>query len=164
MRVRINKVYRFETGEGPASLMQLFEGRSRLLLHHFTFGPDQDAGCPSCSAAADGFDGSVSRLAERGVTLCAVSPAPLPTLNAYKRRMGWSFPWVSSFGSDFNHDFRPALGRPGPGVSVFALEGGTVFHTDSAYGSEIGGLLGTYLGLGRARTEPGCRHDEYCSR
>src|SRR5712692_2347102 len=104
--VRMDKEYRFETDEGAASLADLFKGRSQLLIYHFMFGPDYTAGCPSCSAIADGFDGSVVHLANHDVTLCAVSRAPLPKLQAYKRRMGWSFPWASSFESDFNYDFR----------------------------------------------------------
>jgi predicted dithiol-disulfide oxidoreductase (DUF899 family) len=103
--VRMDKEYRFETDEGTASLADLFGGRSQLLIYHFMFGPDYTAGCPSCSAIADGFNGSVVHLANHDVTLCAVSRAPLAKLQAYKRRMGWSFPWASSFGGDFNYDF-----------------------------------------------------------
>jgi predicted dithiol-disulfide oxidoreductase (DUF899 family) len=107
--VRIDKEYRFETDEGKASLADLFQGRSQLLTYHFMFGPDYAAGCPTCSAIADGFNGSVVHLANHDVTLCAVSRAPLAKLQAYKRRMGWSFPWASSFGSDFNYDFQAAV-------------------------------------------------------
>jgi predicted dithiol-disulfide oxidoreductase (DUF899 family) len=103
--VRIGKEYRFETGQGTASLAGLFQGRSQLLIYHFMFGPGYTAGCPSCSAIADGFDGSVVHLANHDVTLCAVSRAPLAKLRAYQRRMGWSFPWASSSGSDFSYDF-----------------------------------------------------------
>ncbi len=103
--VRIDKEYRFETDEGSASLADLFRGRSQLLIYHFMFGPDYTAGCPSCSAIADGFNGFVVHLANHDVTLSAVSRAPLAKLQAYKRRMGWTFPWASSFGSDFNFDF-----------------------------------------------------------
>ena len=103
--VRIDKEYRFETDEGSASLADLFRGRSQLLVYHFMFGPDYTAGCPSCSAIADGFDGFVVHLANHDVTLSAVSRAPLAKLQAYKRRMGWTFPWASSLGSDFNFDF-----------------------------------------------------------
>ena len=103
--VRIDNKYRFETDEGSASLSDLFRGRSQLLVYHFMFGPDYTAGCPSCSAIADGFDGFVVHLAHHGVTLSAVSRAPLAKLQAYKRRMGGAFPWASSFGSDFNFDF-----------------------------------------------------------
>jgi predicted dithiol-disulfide oxidoreductase (DUF899 family) len=103
--VRIDKEYRFETDEGTASLADLFRGRSQLLVYHFMFGPEYTAGCPACSAIADGFDGFVVHLANHDVTLCAVSRAPLAKLQAYKRRMGWSFPWASSFNGDFNYDF-----------------------------------------------------------
>jgi predicted dithiol-disulfide oxidoreductase (DUF899 family) len=104
--MRIDKEYRFEADEGTASLADLFRGRSQLLIYHFMFGPEYTAGCPSCSAIADGFDGSVIHLANHDVTLGAVSRAPLAKLQAFKRRMGWSFPWVSSLGSDFNYDFQ----------------------------------------------------------
>jgi predicted dithiol-disulfide oxidoreductase (DUF899 family) len=103
--VRIDKEYRFETEEGSASLADLFRGRSQLLVYHFMFGPDYKAGCPSCSAIADGFNGFVVHLANHDVMLTAVSRAPLAKLQAYQRRMGWAFPWASSAGSDFNADF-----------------------------------------------------------
>ncbi len=103
--VRIDKEYRFETDEGKASLANLFRGRSQLLVYHFMFGPDYTAGCPSCSSIADGFNGIVVHLANHDVTLSVVSRAPLAKLQSYKRRMGWTFPWASSFGSDFNFDF-----------------------------------------------------------
>ena len=103
--VRIDDKYVFDTDEGTASLADLFRGRSQLLIYHFMFGPDYEAGCPSCSAIADGFNGSVVHLANHDVTLCAVSRAPLAKLQAYKQRMGWSFPWASSSDSDFNYDF-----------------------------------------------------------
>jgi predicted dithiol-disulfide oxidoreductase (DUF899 family) len=103
--VRIDKEYRFETDEGSASLADLFRGRSQLLVYHFMFGPDYTAGCPHCSAIADCFNGSVVHLANHDVMLWAVSRAPLAKLQAYKRRMGWIFPWASSQGSDFNFDF-----------------------------------------------------------
>jgi predicted dithiol-disulfide oxidoreductase (DUF899 family) len=104
--VRIDKEYRFETDDGTASLADLFDGRSQLLVYHFMFAPEYTAGCPTCSSIADGFDGSVVHLANHDVTLSAVSRAPLPKLRAYKQRMGWSFPWASSFDSDFNYDFQ----------------------------------------------------------
>jgi predicted dithiol-disulfide oxidoreductase (DUF899 family) len=106
--VRIDKQYSFETDEGTASLSDLFRGRSQLFIYHFMFGPEYAAGCPNCSAIADGFDGSVVHLANHDVTLCAVSRAPLAKVQTYKRRMGWSFPWASSFGTDFNYDFHVA--------------------------------------------------------
>jgi len=107
--VRIDKEYRFETDEGSASLADLFRGRSQLLVYHFMFGPDYTAGCPACSAIADGFDGFAVHLAHHDVMLWAVSRGPLPKLQAYKRRMGWSFPWASSFGDDFNYDFNTSV-------------------------------------------------------
>src|SRR3984957_2436480 len=103
--VRVDKEYRFDTDEGSASLKDLFRGRSQLLVYHFMFGPDYKAGGPSCSAIADGFNGSVVHLATHDGMLSAVSRAPLAKLQAYKRRLGWTFPWASSFGSDFNADF-----------------------------------------------------------
>ena len=144
--VRIDKEYRFETDEGSASLADLFRGCSQLLVYHFMFGPDYTAGCPSCSAIADGFDGIVVHLANHDVTLSAVSRAPLAKLQGYKARMGWTFPWVSSFGSDFNFDFSvgftpdqqrregieynyrreaPLLREPGGGAARFAAMSGT---------------------------------------
>ncbi|HEX6469104.1 MAG TPA: DUF899 domain-containing protein [Streptosporangiaceae bacterium] len=210
--VRIDKDYRFETDEGTASLAGLFRGRSQLLVYHFMFGPDYTAGCPSCSAIADGFDGFVVHLANHDVTLCAVSRAPLEKIRAYQRRMGWSFPWASSHGGDFNFDFgvahtkeeweagavrynfreedmRPATAeekssrdtftmsivgtdwatyrREGPGLSAFALEDGTVYHTYSTYTRGLDALWGMYQWLDRAplgRNETGHwwrRHDEY---
>jgi predicted dithiol-disulfide oxidoreductase (DUF899 family) len=107
--VRIEKEYRFETDDGSVLLADLFRGRSQLLIYHFMFGPDYSAGCPSCSAIADGFDGFVLHLANHDVTLSAVSRAPLAKLQAYKRRMGWTFPWASSHGSDFNFDFNVGI-------------------------------------------------------
>jgi predicted dithiol-disulfide oxidoreductase (DUF899 family) len=103
--VRIDKDYRFDTDQGSASLADLFGGRSQLLIYHFMFGPTYTAGCPACSAIADGFDGSVVHLAHHDVTLMAVSRTPLAKIQAYRRRMGWSFPWASSLGTDFNDDF-----------------------------------------------------------
>jgi predicted dithiol-disulfide oxidoreductase (DUF899 family) len=103
--VRIDKQYHFETDEGKASLADLFRGRSQLLVYHFMFGPDYTAGCPSCSAIADGFNGIAIHLANHDAMLWAVSRAPIAKLQAYKRRLGWTFPWASSFGSEFNDDF-----------------------------------------------------------
>jgi len=158
--VRIDKDYRFETADGHKSLAELFDDRSQLLIYHFMFGPEYTAGCLSCSAIADGFDGSAVHLANHDVTLCAVSRAPLEKLQAYKQRMGWSFPWASSGRTDFNFDFHVTIdpnvapveynyrnqakleaadvawrGWSGeqPGMSAFALEDGVVYHTYSAY-------------------------------
>jgi predicted dithiol-disulfide oxidoreductase (DUF899 family) len=103
--VRIDKGYRFDTDGGSTSLADLFRGRSQLLIYHYMFGPDYTAGCATCSTIADGFNGSVVHLANHDVTLSAVSRAPLAKIQAYQRRMGWTFPWASSYGSDFNDDF-----------------------------------------------------------
>ena len=103
--VRIDKDYRFDTAEGPASLADLFRGRSQLLVYHFMFGPGFSAGCPACSAIADGFNGFAVHLANHDVMLWAVSRAPVEKLQGYRQRMGWIFPWASSYGSDFNDDF-----------------------------------------------------------
>ncbi|PXW96283.1 DUF899 domain-containing protein [Mycolicibacterium moriokaense] len=210
--VRVDKDYRFETDEGTASLTDMFRGRSQLLIYQFMFGPDYTAGCPSCSAIADGFNGFAVHLANHDVTICAVSRAPLDKIQAYQRRMGWSFPWASSHGSDFNFDFgvahtkegweagavkynfreedlRPATvdekrsrdaftasivgtdwetyRREGPGMSAFALEEGTVYHTYSTYARGLDALWGMWQWLDRAplgRNETGHwwhRHDEY---
>ena len=170
--VRMDKEYRFETDEGKASLADLFRGRSQLLVYHFMFGPDYKAGCPSCSAIADGFDGFAVHLAHHDVMLWAVSRAPLAKLQAYKRRMGWAFPWASSFGSDFNFDFSvgfteeqqrqegieynyrreaPRQLRPGEGPVEFAAVSGTDPATYirerpgmSAFALEGGVLYHTY--------------------
>jgi predicted dithiol-disulfide oxidoreductase (DUF899 family) len=210
--VRVEKDYRFETDEGSASLADLFRGNSQLLIYHFMFGPEYTAGCPACSAIADGFNGSAVHLANHDVTLMAVSQAPIAALQAYKRRMGWSFPWASAFGSEFNFDFDVSITkeqqrggtveynfapqgtawardadpegfvgqiaamtgtdvatyvRQSPGVSAFALEGGVVYHTYSAYARGLDGLWAMYQWLDRApkgRNDNGPwfrRHDEY---
>src|SRR5215468_10437444 len=107
--VRVDKAYRFDTEEGSTPLTDLFRGRSQLLVYHFMFGSDYTAGCPSCSAIADGFNGFFMHLANHDVMLWAVSRAPLAKLQAYERRMGWTFPWASSHGSDFNFDFNVSI-------------------------------------------------------
>jgi len=109
--VPVEKEYRFETAKGERSLAELFEGRSQLIVYHFMFGPDYKAGCPSCSMIADGINGFWQHLANHDVTLSAVSRAPIGKLLAYRERMGWTFPWASSFGSDFNFDFQAAHTR-----------------------------------------------------
>jgi predicted dithiol-disulfide oxidoreductase (DUF899 family) len=103
--VRVDKEYRFETDDGTKTLAELFDGRSQLLVYHFMFGPEYTAGCPTCSAGADTFDGAVPHMNARDVTFLCISRAPLERLQGYKRRMGWSFPWASSLGTDFNFDF-----------------------------------------------------------
>src|SRR6476646_9319377 len=107
--VRIDKEYRFETDEGTASLADLFRGRSQLLVYHFMFGPEYTGGCPACSAVADGFNGFAVHLDHHDVAMIAVSRAPIAALQAYKRRMGWTFTWVSSLDSDFNYDFNTSF-------------------------------------------------------
>jgi predicted dithiol-disulfide oxidoreductase (DUF899 family) len=224
--VRIDKDYRFDTDDGPATLRDLFGGRSQLLVYHFMFGPDYEAGCPSCSSIADGYNGIVPHLENHDVAFWTVSRAPLEKLDAFKRRMGWSFPWASSGGSDFNADFSvfftedqqrrggiaynwrrepamavaksepnagrtvrewaprgeegpvaqiaamtgtdvPTYTRDRPGLSAFALRGGAVHHTYSAYARGVDGLWGMYQWLDRAplgRNERGVwwrHHDRY---
>ena len=107
--VRVEKDYRFQTEDGPATLAELFNGNSQLLVYHFMFGEDYTAGCPSCSSIADGFNGFEPHLAHHDVTLMAISRAPIEKLSAYKKRMGWTFPWASSQGSDFNLDFQAGI-------------------------------------------------------
>src|SRR5437879_5744776 len=120
--VRLDKEYRFECDGGSASLADLFQGRSQLLVYHFMFGPDWTAGCPSCSMIADGFNGFAVHLANHDVMLWAISRAPIEKLQAFKRRMGWTFPWASSFDSDFNWDFAMSL------TEEQQREGGTEYN------------------------------------
>jgi predicted dithiol-disulfide oxidoreductase (DUF899 family) len=107
--VPVDKDYRFETDEGEGSLADLFQGRSQLLIYHFMFGPDYTAGCPACSAIADGFNGSHVHLQNHDVMMMAVSRAPIAAIQAYKQRMGWTFPWASSHDTDFNYDFNVSV-------------------------------------------------------
>jgi predicted dithiol-disulfide oxidoreductase (DUF899 family) len=175
--VQIDKDYRFETDEGTASLADLFKGRSQLLVYHFMLGPGWDEGCPSCSAIADGFAGSISHLERHDVAFVVVSRAPLDELVAYKRRMGWDFRWVSSFGSSFNYDFHVTIdltvapveynykdqvqleaenaawrdwSGEQPGMSAFVLEDGVVYHTYSTYERGVDAIWGMYPWLDRA--------------
>src|SRR5687768_7326615 len=164
--VRIDKDYRFDTEEGEATLVDLFRGRSQLIVYHFMYGPDWTEGCPSCSGVADGFDETHLHLQNHDVAFTAVSRAPLEKLLAYRERMEWSFPWASSGRSDFNFDFNvsfteesvargqtnnfgaleewqrdPAnLPHEGPGMSAFALDDGAVYHTYSAYARGLDAL------------------------
>jgi predicted dithiol-disulfide oxidoreductase (DUF899 family) len=175
-RVRLPKDYLFDTEDGEVTLAGLFRGRSQLIVYHFMFGPDWEEGCPSCSSVADGFDGTHLHLQNHDVAFTAVSRAPLDKLLAYRRRMGWSFPWASSAPSDFNFDFsasftaesvangqtynfRPLEGwqldpahlpYEGPGMSAFALEDGAVFHTYSAYSRGVDALWNMWQWLDRA--------------
>jgi predicted dithiol-disulfide oxidoreductase (DUF899 family) len=176
--VRVDKEYTFDTDDGKASFADLFQGRSQLLVYHFMLGPGYKAGCPSCSAIADGFDGSVVHLTHHDVMFTAISRAPLANIQAYKRRMGWTFPWASSYGSDFNYDFgvsitedqqrdglveynfqdvdqRPRLDPNGP-VAEFARTVGTDVATFlreapgmSAFALEDGAVYHTYSAYAR---------------
>jgi len=176
--VRVDEEYVFETDEGTKTLAELFDGRSQLLVYHFMFGPTvegwPEAGCPGCSYTADSLDGAVAHLPHRDVTFVAVSRAPLERLNAYKRRMGWSFPWVSYGDGDFNLDFSAFteegrrtgrgfnFGTPKHadeidvrrdelhGLSAFALEDGVVYHTYSTYDRGTDALNATWQLLDRA--------------
>lgn len=174
--VRVENDYVFDTEDGEASLVDLFRGRSQLIVYHFMFGPDWDEGCPSCSGVADGFNQTHLHLQNHDVAFTAVSRAPLDKLLAYRERMGWSFPWASSGRSQFNFDFNvsftaesvasgqtynfkalegwqldPAqLPFEGPGMSAFALDGGTVFHTYSAYSRGVDALWNMWQWLDRA--------------
>ena len=178
--VRIDTDYRFETDEGPASLADLFRGRSQLLVYHFMFGPNYTAGCPSCSSIADGFNGAATHLAHHDVMFWAVSSGPLSKLQLYKRRMGWSFPWASAGGRDFNRDFVVSISkvaqqvasgpvseemqkvaattgtdwetfaRESPGMSAFAMQDGAVYLTYAATDRGLDVLWDVYQWLDRA--------------
>jgi predicted dithiol-disulfide oxidoreductase (DUF899 family) len=163
-RERVEKSYRFEGSNGALSLAELFDGRSQLIVYHFMLGPDWDEGCKSCSFWADSFNGIPAHLNHRDVTFTAVSRAPLAKIDAYKTRMGWSFPWVSSYGSDFNFDYhvsftpeRLAKGKVHynygaveghdelPGLSVFCKDkNGNLFHTYSCYARGLDMVNGAY--------------------
>jgi predicted dithiol-disulfide oxidoreductase (DUF899 family) len=163
--VRVDKAYVFEGPEGKVTLAELFDGRRQLIVYHFMFGPGWEQGCPSCSFLADHIDGAAVHLAQRDVTLLAVSRAPLDQIEAFKKRMGWRFKWVSSHGTDFNFDYHVSFTKgeietgevdynferrefpseEAPGISVFYKdEHGDVFHTYSAYARGLDLLVGAY--------------------
>jgi predicted dithiol-disulfide oxidoreductase (DUF899 family) len=163
--VRVDKEYVFDTPEGRRTLAELFEGRHQLLVQHFMLAPGWEQGCPSCSFMADHSDGMNVHLAHRDVTLLAVSRAPLADIERFRRRMGWQFKWVSSYGTDFNHEFGvsftpeqvakgelyynygtwPHANEELPGISVFFKDdAGGVFHTYSTYGRGVEVMMGTY--------------------
>jgi predicted dithiol-disulfide oxidoreductase (DUF899 family) len=171
--VKVSKPYRFQTPAGEKTLSQLFDGRTQLLIYHFMFGPDWEAGCPGCSFLSDHIDGTLPHLNHHDVSWVAVSRVPLPKIEAYKKRMNWHFPWVSSNGSDFNHDFHVsftakeiATGKvdynfaeqtlhdtdtESPGLSAFYKDAdGTIFHTYSSYARGPEQLVGTLMILDRA--------------
>jgi predicted dithiol-disulfide oxidoreductase (DUF899 family) len=145
--VRLDKTYQFDTAGGPATLEDLFQGRSQLLVYHFMFGPDYQAGCPSCSSIADGFDGFAVHLANHDVTLTAVSRAPLPKLQAYRQRMGWRFPWASTMGTDFNDDFRVRISesqqREGGAEYNYAREGAWLLKGSEGPVAQFASMVGT---------------------
>lgn len=163
--VRLEKAHVFDAPEGRRTLAELFDGRRQLLVQHFMFAPGWEQGCPSCSFMADHLDGMKLHLAQRDVSLLVVSRAPLAEIERFRRRMGWQFRWVSSFGSDFNHDFGvsftaqeqargetaynygvlPFAAEEMPGISVFCKDdAGAVFHTYSTYGRGVEVMMGTY--------------------
>jgi predicted dithiol-disulfide oxidoreductase (DUF899 family) len=164
--VRVDKTYEFDSPRGKRTLADLFDGRSQLLIYHFMFGAEWKEGCPSCSYVCDHLDGAVPHLAARDVTLTMVSRAPLAKIEAFKRRMGWRFPWVSSFASDFNYDYHASFtpeqrakgkvdynytmqefpSAEAPGASVFFKDpaAGEIFHTYSTYGRGLDSFVGTY--------------------
>jgi predicted dithiol-disulfide oxidoreductase (DUF899 family) len=171
--VRVKKAYPFDTAGGRRTLADLFAGRSQLIVYHFMLGPGWAAGCPGCSFLADHLDGALAHLEHHDVTFTAVSRAPLAEIGAYKARMGWRFPWVSSHGSDFNYDYHvsftpedladgkvfynfteidPARAAPElPGLSAFYRdEAGAVFHTYSSYARGLEEMIGTLMILDRA--------------
>ena len=145
--VRLEKTYQFETDGGRATLEDLFQGRSQLLVYHFMFGPDYKAGCPSCSSIADGFDGIAVHLANHDVMLAAVSRAPLPKLQEYKQRMGWRFPWASPVGTEFNDDFRVRISeaqqRQGGAEYNYAREGAWLLKGSEGPVAEFAAMVGT---------------------
>ncbi|MBN9053486.1 MAG: thioredoxin family protein [Rhizobiales bacterium] len=168
-----DKTYIFETPQGRRTLAELFDGRSQLIVYHFMYGPDWDAGCPGCSFMADHIDGMLPHLNNHDVTMIAASRAPLEKLEAYRKRMGWKFPWVSSHGSDFNFDYHVSFTKEElasgkvmynyretdaadahdelPGLSAFFKDGeGTVYHTYSDYARGGEEALGTLMILDRA--------------
>ena len=183
--VRVEAEYVFDTVDGPQSLADLFGGRSQLIVYHFMFGPDWEEGCPSCSSAGDHINLPRVHLENHDVAWVAVSRAPLQKLQAYQERMGWSFPWVSSFANEFNFDFKvssteerplteynfreavPSKDGELPGMSAFAMQDGVVYHTYSTYARGLDVMWGTYQWLDRAplgRNESEGwlrRHDSY---
>jgi predicted dithiol-disulfide oxidoreductase (DUF899 family) len=189
--VKVGKNYVFDTPKGKQTLSELFDGRSQLMVYHFMLGPGWEAGCPGCSFLSDHIDGALPHLEHHDVTWTAVSRAPLPEIEAYKKRMGWTFPWVSASGTDFNYDYHVSFteedlatgkilynftetpvsageaGTESPGLSSFYRD--DIFHTHSSYARGGEELIGTLMILDRApkgRNEKTTmdfvhRHDEY---
>jgi len=159
--VRIDKDYRFETDEGSKTLEELFDGRSQLLVYHFMFGPDYTAGCPVCSSAADIFNGAVPHLNARDVTFLCVSRAPLERLQAYKRRMGWQFPWVSSLGTDFNFDFDASHTEEQVAPFVEGDAGPVITELAAVCGTDPAGYLTEGPGLSAFALSDGAAYHTY---
>jgi len=179
---KVEKRYEFDSASGKVALADLFNGRNQLIVYHFMFGPDWQEGCPSCSFVSDHFDGTLIHLTNRDTTLAVISRAPYAQIEAFKKRMGWNFPWVSSFASDFNFDYHVSFtpedrasgkveynyavgefpSEEGPGFSVFAKDAaGEVFHTFSSFGRGVDILMGTYNFLDlvpKGRDEDGLAH------
>lgn len=179
--VKVDKSYIFDTRQGKKSFAELFAGKSQLAIYHFMFGPDWEQGCPSCSLLADHFDNLAIHLAQRDVRFMIVSRAPLPKIDEFKKRMGWKFPWVSSYGADFNRDFGVSVAKEDaqkehiynyaltkfpseerPGMSIFYKNSdGQVFHTYSVYGRGLEDFMSVYAILDRVpkgRDEAGLSH------
>ncbi len=136
--VKVEKEYVFDSPDGKKSLGDLFGSKSQLIVYHFMFGPGWEAGCPSCSFLGDHFDGSIVHLAQRDVTLLAVSRAPLPQIEAFRKRMGWRFPWVSSYGSDFNYDYQVSFKKDDTAAGkVYYNYGETEFPSEEAPGASV---------------------------
>ena len=159
--VRIDKDYRFEADEGSKTLEELFDGRSQLLIYHFMFGPDYTAGCPVCSSAADIFNGAVPHLNARDVTFLCVSRAPLERLQAYKRRMGWQFPWVSSLGTDFNFDFDASHTEEQVAPFVEGDAGPVITELAAVCGTDPAGYLTEGPGLSAFALSDGAAYHTY---
>jgi predicted dithiol-disulfide oxidoreductase (DUF899 family) len=159
--VRIDKDYRFETDEGSRTLEELFDGRSQLLIYHFMFGPDYTAGCPACSSAADTFNGAVPHLNARDVTFLCVSRAPLERLQAYKRRLGWQFPWVSSLGTDFNFDFDASHTEEQVAPFVEGDAGPVITELAAVCGTDPAGYLTEGPGLSAFALSDGAAYHTY---
>jgi predicted dithiol-disulfide oxidoreductase (DUF899 family) len=179
---KVEKQYAFDGPKGRESLADLFDGRSQLIVYHFMLGPGWEEGCPSCSYLADHFDGPAIHLANRGVTLAVISRAPIAEIETFKKRMGWKFHWVSSFGGDFNYDYHVSFtpeerakgkvdynyesmefpSEEGPGLSVFFKDAsGDTFHTYSSYARGLDIIVGAYNFLDMApkgRDEDGLAH------
>ncbi len=166
--VRVEKEYRFETDDGTRTLAELFDGRSQLLVYHFMFGPSYEAGCPTCSSMADGVDGAVVHLKARDATFLFVSQAPLEKLQAYKRRMGWDMPWVSSAGSDFNFDLGFSRSEEETREAIAPmLEAGAppiVEHNARASGTDPVGYLTEAQGLSAFVQDDGTVYNTYSAR